>query len=261
MGYPTLTFQCDDKGIATIALSVPEKRNAISAQMVTDLIRALEQAEERSTRVVILTGSGKAFSSGMDLDELQHLARQTLQKNLEDARRISKMLYRLYSFPKPVIAAVNGAAIAGGCGIATLGDFTLAVPEAKFGYTEVKLGFMPALVAVFLRRQITDRATRQLLLSGQIISAAEAHRIGLVTEIVPSEVLMDRAHEIAHMLLAASPTAIARTKKFLLGFDETAVRAELELAIEANADIRSTSDFREGVAAFLEKRPPKWTGE
>jgi methylglutaconyl-CoA hydratase len=261
MGYPTLTFQCDDQGIATIALSVPEKRNAISTQMVMDLARALEQAEEQSTRVVILTGSGKAFCSGMDLDELQHLARQTQQKNLEDARRVSKLLYRLYSFPKPVIAAVNGAAIAGGCGIATLADFTLAVPEAKFGYTEVKLGFMPALVAVFLRRQIPDRAARQMLLTGQIISAAEAYRIGLVTEIVPLESLMDRAREIAHLLLAASPTAIARTKKFLLGFEDTAVRAELELAIEANAGIRSTPDFREGVAAFLEKRPPKWPGE
>jgi methylglutaconyl-CoA hydratase len=261
MGYQTLTYQQDEAGIATIALTVPEKRNAISSQMIADLLRALEHAEESRARVVILTGSGKAFCAGMDLDELQNLARQTLQKNLEDARRVTKLLYRLYSFPKPVIAAVNGAAIAGGCGIATLADFTIAVPEAKFGYTEVKLGFMPALVSVFLRRRIGDRYVRDLLLTGKIIDAAEALRIGLITEIVPAESLMPRAREIAGVLLAASPTAVAQTKKLLLNFDKAAIRAELEVAIEANADIRSTPDFREGVEAFLEKRAPKWSGE
>ena len=261
MGYQTLTYQQDDAGTATIALTVPEKRNAISAQMIADLLGALERAEENRASVVILTGSGKAFCAGVDLDELQHLAHQTQQKNLEDARRVTKLLYRLYSFPKPVIAAVNGAAIAGGCGIATVADFTLAVPEAKFGYTEVKLGFVPALVSVFLRRRIGDRFVRDLLLTGRIIDAAEAYRIGLITEIVPTESLMPRAREIASALLAASPTAVAQTKKLLLNFDRAAIRAELEVAIEANADIRATPDFREGVAAFLEKRAPKWSGE
>jgi methylglutaconyl-CoA hydratase len=261
MGYPTLTFQCDAEGIATIALTVPEKRNAISAQMITDLLGALDQADEGPARVVIITGSGKAFCAGMDLDELQHLARQTQQKNLEDARRVTKLLYRLHSFPKPIIAAVNGSAIAGGCGIATLADFALAVPEAKFGYTEVRLGFIPAIVAVFLRRKLGDKHVRDLLLTGRIIDATEALRMGLITEIVPMETLMTRAREIAAMLLAASPTAIAQTKKLLLNFDKVAIRAELEVAMEANADIRATPDFREGVSAFLEKRAPKWTGQ
>jgi len=258
MGYHTLTYQQDDSGIATLALTVPERRNAISAQMITDLLRALEHAEESGARVVILTGAGKAFCAGMDLDELQQTVRQTLPKNLEDARKFTKLLYRLYSFPKPVIAAVNGAAIAGGCGLATVTDFTIAVPEAKFGYSEVKLGFMPALVSVFLRRRIGDRHVRDLLMTGRLIDAAEACRIGLVTEVVSSESLMPRAREIAATLLAASPSAIAQTKKLLLNFDKAAIRAELEVAIEANADIRSTPDFREGVTAFLEKRAPKW---
>ncbi len=157
MGYSTLNFQDDGHGIVTITLSVPEKRNAISSQMVGELLGAFQQAEKGPTRVVIITGSGKAFCAGMDLSELQELARETQEKNVENARRLSKMLYRLYSFPKPVIAAVNGPAIAGGSMLATLADFTLAVPEAKFGYPEVKLGFMPALVVVFLRRQIADR--------------------------------------------------------------------------------------------------------
>jgi methylglutaconyl-CoA hydratase len=261
MGYQTLTFQSDDQ-IATVALTVPEKRNAISTQMIIDLLGALDQAESSRALVVILTGAGKAFCAGMDLTELQNLARQTQQKNLEDARRMTKLLYRLYSFPKPVIAAVNGPAIAGGCGLATVADFILAVPEAKFGYTEVKIGFAPALVSVFLRRRIGDTHVRDLLLTGRVIDAAEAFRIGLVTEVVPMESLMERAREIAAQLLVASPTAVAQTKKLLISYDRAAIRAELEVAIETNADIRSTPDFREGVTAFLEKRPPKWnTGD
>jgi len=258
MGYQTLTYQQDESGIATIALTVPEKRNAISYRMIGDLLAALDQTESSSSHVLILTGSGKAFCAGMDLEELQSIARQTQQKNLEDARRVTKLFSRLYSFPKPVIAAVNGAAIAGGCGIATLADVTIAVPEAQFGYTEVKLGFIPALVSVFLRRRLSDKHLRELLLTGRVIDASEAFRIGLITEVVPAENLMARAREIAALFLAASPTAVTQTKKLLLGFDRAAVRAELEAAIEANADIRSTPDFREGVAAFLEKRTPKW---
>jgi len=257
MGFHTLTYQCEEE-IATIALTVPEKRNAISSQMITDLLGALLRAEEDPARAVILTGSGKAFCAGMDLDELQSISKQSLQKSLEDARRMSKMLYRLFSFPKPVICAINGAAIGGGCGLVTVADIALAVPEAKFSYSEVRIGFMPAIVAVFLRRQIGDRHARPLLLTGKIIDAAEAFRIGLIAEIVSAEALMERARAIARSIIAASPTAVARTKHFLLKFDETAIRAELELAIEANADIRSTADFREGISAFLEKRPPKW---
>ncbi len=259
MGYHTLTFQCDDK-IATIALTVPEKRNAISTQMIADLLGAFDQAETSPARAVILTGAGKAFCAGMDLNELQKLATQTPQKSLEDARRMAKLLYRLYTFPKPLIAAVNGPAIAGGCGLATVADFILAVPEAKFGYTEVRIGFTAALVSVFLRRRIGETHVRDLLLTGRIIDAAEAYRFGLVTEIVPAESLMERARETAAQLIAASPTAVAQTKKLLLGFDQAAIRAELEVAIETNADIRSTPDFREGITAFLEKRPPKWSG-
>ena len=258
MRFQTLTFQCDDK-IATIALTVPEKRNAISAQMIADLLGAFDQAEESPAQVVILTGAGKAFCAGMDLTELQHLSRQTQQKNLEDARRMTKLLYRLYSFPKPLIAAVNGAAIAGGCGLATVADFILAAPEAKFGYTEVRIGFTPALVSVFLRRRIGDAHVRDLLLTGRVIDAGEAYRMGLVTEVVPAESLMERAKEVAAQLLAASPTAVAQTKKLLISYDRVAIRAELEVAIETNADIRSTPDFREGVTAFLEKRAPKWS--
>jgi len=259
MSYSTLQFERQAE-IATITMNRPEKRNAISTQMVEDLLAALDEAERAPVRVVILTGSGKAFCSGMDLEGLRAIAQQSHEENLEDSRRMGGMFYRLYTFPKPVITAVNGAAIAGGCGIATLADFTLAVPEAKFGYTEVKIGFVPALVSVFLRRQIGEKSARDLLLSGRLIDAAEAHRLGLVMEVVPSEKLAARTREVAGILLAASPTSVARAKRLLLGYDNAALRAELESAIQANADIRSTVDFREGLAAFLEKRQPNWTG-
>ena len=159
----------------------------------------------------------------MDLDALRSLAGQSFEQNLDDSRLFANLLYRIYSFPKPIIAAVNGAAIAGGCGIATLCDFTLAVPEAKFGYTEVKIGFIPAVVSVFLRRQVGDKIARDLLISGRIIDAAEAYRLGLITEIVPAANLTARAQEFAGILLAASPTSIARTKRLLLGYDEAAL--------------------------------------
>jgi methylglutaconyl-CoA hydratase len=259
MSYKTLEWQLQG-AVGTVTLSRPEKRNAISTEMIGELLAVLDAAEASAARVVILTGSGKAFCAGMDIEELRAIAAQTPKEHLEDSQRMAKMFRRLYTFPKPLIAAVNGAAIAGGCGIATLADFTLAAPEAKFGYTEVKIGFIPALVSVFLKRQVGGKQARDLLLTGKIVDAAEGFRIGLVTEIVPAEDLMARAMKIAETLLAASPTSILRTKKLLLGSEEAALDAELALAIRANAEIRSTADFREGVASFLEKRNPQWTG-
>ncbi len=260
MEYSTLKFERDGQ-VVTLTLNRPEKRNAISAPMIDDLVAALTSAEEdRSVRVVILTGAGKAFCAGMDLDALKTLASQTPAQNLADSRRMAKMFHLVYSFPKPLITAVNGAAIAGGCGLATLSDFTLAVPEAKFGYTEVRIGFIPALVSVMLRRQVGEKRARDLLLSGRIIDAAEAFRLGLVTEITPPDGLMKRAREVANTLLEASPTSLALTKRLLLRYDEEQLRRELELATQENAQIRATDDFREGLASFLEKRPPKWTG-
>src|SRR5277367_2722058 len=259
MTYSTLKLEESDQ-ISTITLARPEKRNAISAQMIQELLSALDEVEAGAGRVVITTGSGKAFCAGMDLDGLRAIATQSWAENIADSRNMAKMFYRIYSFPKPVISAVNGAAIAGGCGIATLADFTLAVPETKFGYTEVKIGFIPALVSVFLRRQIGEKRAIDLLLTGRIVDAKEAHTLGLVTEVVPAESLIARAREIAAQLIAASPSSIARTKRLLHRYDAEAIQAELELAIRENAEIRGTADFREGVASFLEKRDPRWTG-
>ena len=259
MSYETLQLEIAAE-VATITLNRPGKRNAISTEMIEELLVALEKIESGAARVAILTGSGKAFCAGMDLEALRSLASQSFEQNLADSRLFANLLYRIHSLSKPIIAAVNGPAIAGGCGIATLADFTLAVPEAKFGYTEVKIGFIPAVVSVFLRRQVGDEIARDLLLSGRIIDAAEAYRFGLVTEIVSAAKLTARALEFAGILLSASPTSIARTKRLLLGYDEAALKAELEIAVRENAAIRSTADFREGLSSFLEKRTPKWEG-
>lgn len=258
MKYETL--QCQVAGeIATITLNRPEKRNAISTRMIEDLLAALNEMETGPACVGIITGAGRAFCAGMDLEGLRSIAAQSPEENIEDSVRMATMFHRIYSFPKPLISAVNGAAIAGGCGIATLADFTLAAPEAKFGYSEVKIGFIPALVSVFLRRQVGEKVARDLLLSGRIIDAPDALRLGLVSEIVASEKVLDRARELAATLIASSPTSILRTKRLLLHNGEGALLAELEVAIRENAGIRSTDDFREGVASFLEKRAPKWS--
>jgi methylglutaconyl-CoA hydratase len=256
------TIVCTTDGsVATITMNRPEKRNAISSQMVDELLQALNNADrDHAVRVVILTGAGKAFCSGMDLDALHAIAKQNAEENLGDSRIMARLFHRLYSFPKPVISAVNGAAIAGGCGLATFSDITLAVPEAKFGYTEVRIGFIPALVSVMLRRQIGEKRSRDLLLTGRTFDAAEGYRLGLVNEVVAAENLMTRAREMAEVFLAASPTSLERTKRLLLHYDDAHVREEIEWATQANAQIRSTEDFREGLSSFLEKRVPKWTG-
>jgi methylglutaconyl-CoA hydratase len=257
--YSTLKFERDGK-IAIVTLNRPEKRNAISTPMIEDIFAALNAAQEDSSiRVVILTGAGKAFCSGMDLETLQAIAKQSHDENLADSRRMARMFQLVYGFPKPLITAVNGAAIAGGCGLATLSDFTIAAPEAKFGYTEVRIGFIPALVSVMLRRQVGEKHARDLLLTGRIIDAADAFRLGLVNEIVPLEDLMQRAHEVAIMYLESSPVSLAMTKRLLMSHDNR-MHEELELATQENARIRGTEDFREGLASFLEKRKPKWCG-
>ncbi len=259
VAYSTLVLQIEAE-LATITLSRPEKRNAISTEMIEELLAALAEAESSPARVVILTGAGKAFCSGMDLDALKALTQQSPEQNLEDSKRMARMFRCLWSYSKSLIAAVNGPAIAGGCAIATLCDFTLAVPEAKFGYTEVRIGFIPAIVSVFLIRQIGEKRARDLLLTGRILDAAEAQEIGLVTEVVPPEQLMDSARELAAALIASSPTSLARTKQLLCRYAEDEIDRQLAIAIEENARIRSTADFREGLASFLEKRKPNWSG-
>src|SRR5437899_5938928 len=258
--YETLLLEISGN-LATVTLNRPEKRNAISTQMMAELQTALDQIEKSHARVAILTGSGKAFCAGMDLDMLAAIAQQSPAENQEDSRRIAKMFRRIWSYPRPMIAAVNGPAFAGGCGIATLCDFTIAVPEAKFGYTEVKIGFLPAIVSVFLTRQIGDKRSRDLLLTGRLVEPQEAKEMGLVTEIVPADQLLHRVNELAATLIAASPSSLTRAKRLLTTAAAAGVDQDLERAVLENARIRCTPDFKEGLASFLEKRRPVWRGD
>ncbi|MFY9562048.1 MAG: enoyl-CoA hydratase-related protein [Terriglobales bacterium] len=259
MNFGTLQISFEH-GIATVTLNRPEKRNAISYELIDDLLRALEEVKNSPAQVLILTGAGKAFCSGMDLDNLKALTGRTPEQNLEDSRKMASLFRSLYDFPKPTIAAVNGAAVAGGTGFATLCDFTLAVPEAKFGYTEVRIGFVPAIVSTFLLRQVGEKIARDLLLTGRLFDPQEALRIGLINEIVPADKLMERARALALQLMENSPMSLAYTKRLLSDHARAELDAQIEAAILENAGIRATADFREGVTSFLEKRKPKWTG-
>lgn len=260
MAYNTVLY-AESAGVATITLNRADKRNAISYELIDDLIAALKQAAGSSAQVVILTGAGKAFCSGMDLDNLKQLTGRTHEQNVQDSETMALLFRTLYDFPKPTIAAVNGPAIAGGTGLATLCDFTLATPEAKFGYTEVRIGFVPAIVSSFLIANIGEKRARDLLLTGRIFGAEEAHKLGLVNEIVPPEKLMPRAMELAIQLMENSPASLTATKKLLSSYTREQMDRQVKQAVEANAAIRRTADFKEGITAFLEKRKARWTGK
>src|SRR6185437_13072023 len=205
-----LTFQAS---CATITLNRPEKRNAISYELIAELLAALDEVAASHSRVLMITGAGPAFCSGMDLDDLKGLIGRSAEQNLKDSETVAKLFRTIYEFSKPTIAAVNGAAVAGGAGLATLCDFTLAVPEAKFGYTEVRIGFIPGIVSTFLLRQVGEKHARELLLTGKLIGAAEAMRIGLINEVVPAANLMARTTELAEQLVANSPASLLATKR------------------------------------------------
>lgn len=260
MNYNTVQLTYD-AGVAIITLNRPEKRNAISFELIDDLLRAFDEVAKSDAIVLIITGAGKAFCSGMDLDNLKSLLGRSPKQNLEDSRTMVKLFRTIYEFPKVTIAAVNGPAIAGGTGLALLCDFTLAVRDAKFGYTEVRIGFVPAIVSTFLLRQIGEKQARDLLLTGRIFGAEEAVRLGLITEIVEPETLIPRARSLAATLMENSPASLRATKQLLTDHARAELDAQIEAAVRENAAIRNTADFHEGISSFLEKRKPAWTGK
>jgi len=258
MEYKTLNLSTNND-VTTITLNRPEKRNALSVQLVDELMTAFDEIERSSTQVVILTGTGKAFCAGMDLDGLKSLVGKTHDENVRDSERAAKLFRRVYDFPLPTIAAVNGAAVAGGTAMATMCDFTLAVPNAKFGYTEVRIGFVPAIVSSFLVWQVGHKIARDLLLSGRTFDADDAYRFGLVNEVIDPDRLMFRATELATELMQNSPSSMRVTKKLINGFIGKTLDQQIGDAIQDNAGIRTTEDFREGITSFLEKRPPRFS--
>jgi methylglutaconyl-CoA hydratase len=260
MDYKTIQLAYDD-AVATITLNRPEKRNAISFELIDDLLGALDEVAKSDAIVLIVTGAGKAFCSGLDLENLKALLGRTAEQNLKDSQTMVRLFRSVYEFPKVTIAAVNGAAIAGGTGVALLCDFTLAVPEAKFGYTEVRIGFVPAIVSTFLLRQVGEKRARDLLLTGRIFGADEAAAMGLITEVVPAADLISRARALASLLIENSPASLRATKQLLTDHARAQIDHQMDAAVRENAAIRTTADFREGITSFLEKRKPQWTGK
>jgi methylglutaconyl-CoA hydratase len=258
MSYKTITV-VNDPPVRTVTLNRPKRRNAMTPEMQLELIAAMEEAAASDCRVLVLTGAGEAFCAGLDLSTLQEMKDNTEAGHRVDVERLARLFLTLYELPMPTIAAVHGAAVGGGTGLATISDFTLATPTSKFGYTEVRIGFVPALVSAFLALQIGDKLSRDLLLTGRLFDATEAYRLGLVNEVVAPEELEQRVRSLADVLVANSPVALAATKKLLAAQNKAWLDQAIAQAMEANAAARETEDFREGVAAFLEKRKPVWT--
>jgi methylglutaconyl-CoA hydratase len=258
LSYLTILV-AEEAGIRTVTLNRPDRRNAMTPEMQQELIAAFEEAAVGSCRVVVLKGAGDAFCSGLDLSVLRSMNDKPAADHGADAERIATLFRKLYELSKPTIAAVHGPAVAGGTALATLCDFTLAVPAAKFGYTEARIGFVPAIVSAYLALQVGDKRARDLLLTGRFFDAEEAHRLGLVNEVVQPDALDVRVQSLANSLVANSPQSQAATKRLLAAQNKAWLDAAIAHAKEANAQARETADFREGIAAFLEKRKPVWS--
>lgn len=242
-----------------ITLNRPEVRNALSRALRTELSAAFEVARtDPAVRVVVLTGAGRAFCAGLDLAELESLQHATLAETTADVAALASLFHSIYTFPKPVIAAVNGHAIAGGAGLASVCDITLMSQQAKLGYTEARIGFVAALVGVYLVRQVGEKRARDLLLSARLIDAHEAMTMGLVTSVVDDEVL-DTALEQAEKLAGNAPTSLTLSKQLLGNLYGMGLNEGLNYASQLNILSRQGDDLKEGIRAFLEKRRPDWS--
>jgi methylglutaconyl-CoA hydratase len=243
----------DEGPVRWLTLNRPDKRNALSAELVAALKAALR--DPGPARLLAITGAGSAFSAGADLAALQAMRTATREEHLADARSLAGLFASIAEHPLPVAAAVNGHALGGGAGLVVACDFAFAAPGARIGFTEVRLGFVPAIVLNFLLRATGERIARDLCLTGRQLDAREAGTLGLVrvTDDVAAAVGALGA-EIAE----AGPGAVAHTKRLFLELSHLSLADGLAKACEENAAARMSADFREGVAAFLEKRKPSW---
>ena len=249
-----------DQAIGTITLSRPEKRNALSFELVSELKAAFTALEmDASVKIIILKAQGEAFCAGADLGYLQQLQHFSYEENLADSNHLKELFLQIYTLKKVVIAQVQGHALAGGCGLATVCDFVFAVPEAKFGYTEVRIGFIPAIVMIFLLRKIGEAKSKQLLLSGELITADDALRLSLVNRIIPKENLEQETIAYAASLIRSnSAQAMMQTKQMIARVQEMSLEKALTFAAESNATARATEDCKRGVDAFLKKEKITW---
>lgn len=259
MNYQYIQYNTKER-LTYITLNRPEKRNAFNEQLVNELKHAFNAAEEDAkTKVVILNAKGEVFSAGADLTYLQTLQTYSYEENLRDSNNLKELYQHIYSFKKVVIAQVEGHAIAGGCGLATVCDFTFSIPEIKFGYTEVKIGFVPAIVMVFLLKKIGELKTKELLLTGKLISAKEALDINLINEIYPKKTINEEVYQFATRLCKeTSGESLGLTKKMIADIQKMNYADAFNFAAEMNAKARVTVDCKKGIASFLNKEKLNW---
>ena len=245
------------EGVLTVTLNRPEQRNAIDAPMIDALIATLDRADiDAAVRVVALRGAGKDFCAGMDLHELLASADKPVADNRQAAQRFAEVFLTMRRLPKPVVAIVQGRALAGGCGLATGCDLVLAAHSAQFGYPEVHRGFVPALVMALLRRAVGEKLAFDLAATGRVLTGIEAAACGLVSRVYDDAVFAERAGEVLRALAATSSTALAFTKRQFYQLDGLPFEEALRLGADVNAVSRTTPDFRAALEAFLTKRPP-----
>jgi methylglutaconyl-CoA hydratase len=241
-------------GVVHLVLDRPERRNALNGELVEALTRALtETAVDETMRVLVLRGEGKDFCSGADLAELETMADAGAEASLADATRMGELFLAMRRHPRPIVAAVRGRALAGGCGLATACDVILAEETAEFGFPEVHLGFVPAMVMTLLRRKVTEGRAFELVATGGRIGAAEAHRIGLANRVLAPGSFMEEVQAFADDLAARPPSAIRLTKRLLYGLDGLSVEEGIGRGAEVNTLARLTDACREGVRRFLER--------
>lgn len=247
--------------IGLITLNRPEKRNALHPDLIRDLLHTLlEWQQDSAVKIVILKANGKAFCAGADLDYIKALQHFSYEDNLLDSRKLKDLFSLMYRYPKPLVGQVEGAALAGGCGLVTLCDVVFSVPDAVFGYTEVRIGFIPALVMVFLVRKIGESAARELLLSGELVNAYQAQQKGLVHHICDAEEIAEKVWQYALNLKEQnSAQAMALTRSMLAEISRMNLPEALDYAAAQNAAARASDDCKKGIAAFLNKQKPEWT--
>jgi len=250
---PVLLIEKLTPQITVVTLNRPERRNALTIELLTELVAAIKVASDMpDERIIILRGAGAAFCTGMDLKAA------TPQNAHAMAELVAKTLLTLSETGLVTIAAVHGAAVAGGAGIMSACDFVVAAEGTKIGYPEVRRGLVAGLVMTFLRRQVSERNMRELLLGSELIDAERAKELGLVNRVVPQDDLMSEAQKFADAALQAAPGALAQTKRLIEELWWRSVKEDIDLALKYHMQARESSEAREGIAAFNEKRPPNW---
>lgn len=246
--------------IGYITLSRPEKKNALNAEVVGELIQAFKQAEnDESSKVIVLKAEGDVFCAGADLAYIQKLQGNTFEDNLEDSTLLKDLFLQIYQLKKVVIGQIQGHAIAGGAGLAALCDFSFSVPDAKFGYTEVRIGFIPAIVMVFLLRKVGESKAKELLLSGNLIDSKTAMNMGLINWVVDNNELELKVNEFAQKLVQKnSGQSMEVTKKMISKVQSMELEKALEYATKMNAKTRESDDCKKGIEAFLAKYDISW---